>query len=188
MYLKDSAPYISLLNDIKWFPNYKWASLDVPALYSNILHHLGIPAGDGYLYIDPHIPTSQKEFIINGIEFNMFKFESNLYLQTRGSAIGTRFASRYANLFMGQFEKLYIQNPQPWSTNIILCKRYIDDLFFIWVAEFNNFTNHLNQNNYGISRSGKTSSNIVEYLDIELTTPDDKIITKTNFKKVDTSL
>lgn len=53
----------------------------------------------------------------------MFKFEPNLYLQTRGTAMGTRFAPSYANLFMGQFDTLYIQNPQPWSTNNILYKR-----------------------------------------------------------------
>lgn len=72
--------------------------------------------------------------------------------------MGTRFAPSYANLFMGLFESRFIQNKHRWSSNIILYKRYIDDLIFLWdgsEVEFKEFTNYLNQNHYGITLTGK---------------------------------
>lgn len=121
---------------------------------------------DGFLSNDPDILILQKTFIKNGIQFilihNFFEFEKDLFffffLQTRGTAMGTRFAPSYANLFMGHFESQIIQNQHAWVENIVLYKHYIDDLIFIWdgsETDFTNFTTHLNQNDYGITFSGK---------------------------------
>lgn len=104
--------------------------------------------------------------------------------------MGTRFAPSYANLFMGQYENLFIQSLHPWSKNIKGYRRYIDDLFFIWDGtemEFNNFTIYLNTNDYGIKLTGKISPNTLEYLDIELRSEGDRIISRTYFKEVDTN-
>lgn len=82
------------------------------------------------------MPESQRNSILEGIHFiltyNRFKFNDNPFvLQTCGTAMGTRSASSYANLFMGSFKISYIVNVT-WSDNIIVYKRYINDLFFIW--------------------------------------------------------
>lgn len=66
-YLKDSAALILQLNEINWQPSYKWATLDVAALYSNIPHHLGILSSTKYLSDNPKLPNTQKEFITKGI-------------------------------------------------------------------------------------------------------------------------
>lgn len=149
-YLKDSAALLFLLKDVIWSPTYKWASLDVSALYSNIPHALGIEAVDSFLSNEKNIPPAQQTFIKKGIHHilthNYFSFNGKIYLQTRGTTMGMRFAPSYANLFMGNFEKHYIQNPNPWSEKIIVYKRYIDDLFFIWGGselEFHTFKSHL---------------------------------------------
>lgn len=91
---------------------------------------------DSFLSKDKDIPLAQQNFIIKGIEFilthNFLPFNDKIYLQMRGTAMGTRFARSYANLFMGYYESRYIQNPNPWAENIKLYRRYIDDLFFVW--------------------------------------------------------
>lgn len=91
---------------------------------------------------------------------------------------------------MGHFEGHYIQISNPWTKKIKIYKRYIDDLFFIWDGtelEFELFTAYLNQNEYGITLTGKVSSETMDYLDISLTTHNENIITKTHFKDVDTN-
>lgn len=74
---------------------------------------------------------------------------------------------------MGHYECHYIQNLNPWAKNIKLYRRYIwDGTEF----EFEKFTAYLNRNEYGITLTGKASSESVDYLDITLTTKDKTII------------
>lgn len=174
---------ILLLKKIVWLPTYKWTSLDMSALYSNIRHNLGIKAVDTFLSKDESVPFAQQDFIKKGIEYilnhNFFSFNGKLYLQTRDTAMGTRFSPSYANLFMGEYESHYILKLNPWTEKIKMYKRYIDDLVFIWngsESEFEQFTAYLNQNEYGIMLTGKVSSKSIDYLDITLTTQDRNII------------
>lgn len=127
---------------------------------------------------------------MDGITFilthNIFKFDDKLFFQTFGTAMGTKFAPSYANLFMGNFEKNMIMGSK-WFDNIIVYKRYIDDLFFILrgsKGDFDIFVDHLNKNYWGLSFTGNISKTNLEYLDIELTSVDAHIITKTFFKTV----
>lgn len=166
-YLKDSATLILLLKPITWQPDYWWASLDVTALYSNIKHEHGISAVKTFLDNDPDMPSSQQKFILDGIRFilthNIFKFTDQLFIQRCGTAMETKFAPSYANLFMGKFEKTMIMDSK-WSD---------DDLFFIWKgdkSDFDYFLIHLNSNDWGLSFTGTITRNKLEHLDIELTT------------------
>ena len=66
-------------------------------------------------------------FVLN---FNTFIFNSKIYIQQFGTAIGTKLAPVFANLFMGRLEKNILRDwkgrpPEMW-------KRYIDDIFTIW--------------------------------------------------------
>ncbi|CAH2324833.1 Hypothetical predicted protein, partial [Pelobates cultripes] len=58
------------------------------------------------------IPNIQIDFIIEGINIilknNYFCFFNCFYLQKRGTAMGTRFAPSYANLFMADWESTAI--------------------------------------------------------------------------------
>ena len=59
---------------------------------------------------------------------NNFSFNDNHYLQIHGTAMGTKMAPSYANLFLGFFEANALKNaafqPHTWL-------RYIDDIFMI---------------------------------------------------------
>lgn len=74
---------------------------------------------------------------------NNLIFNDEHYLQIHGTAMGTRMAPSYANLFMAKFEQA-IQNapfkPFVWW-------RYIDDIFMVWTEGQDNletFINYLN--------------------------------------------
>lgn len=135
-YLRDTSSVIIEMKDIEWSPEYKWATLDVAALYSNIPHDKGISAIRHYLSGDDLIPENQKAFILEGIQFilkrNIFEFDNQIFMQTRGTAMGSRFAPSFANLYMGLFESFFIQCEHKWKNNIVKYKRYIDDLIFVW--------------------------------------------------------
>ena len=60
---------------------------------------------------------------------NYFEFNGKQYHQVSSTAIGTKLAHSYANLFMTRFEENYVYTyhlqPKLW-------KRFIDDIFLIW--------------------------------------------------------
>lgn len=61
---------------------------------------------------------------------NIFVFNGRYYLQEWGTAIGTRVAPTYANIFMGWLEEKLLKG---WKGTIPdLWKRFIDDVFSVW--------------------------------------------------------
>ena len=109
-------------------------TLDVTSLYTNI------PNGEGLSVIeeklkeirDPRLmPTNRSlvELLEMVLTMDHIQFNGRHFLQKRGTAMGTRLAPSYANLFMENVETAALQNhekrPQIWL-------RYIDDIFFVW--------------------------------------------------------
>lgn len=117
-HLKDSDDLIRHLKQVQMQDNLCLLTLDVTALYSNIDHNLGINCVEHYLESDPEITEKQKVFITTGLrlilENNFFKYDGKIYHQTKGTAMGTRVAPSHANLFMGLFEKQYIDSEHPY--------------------------------------------------------------------------
>ena len=60
------------------------------------------------------------------LQENSFQFTGKNYLQTHGTAMGTKMAVAFANIFMGKVESQILERsakkPLAW-------KRYIDDIF-----------------------------------------------------------
>ena len=63
---------------------------------------------------------------------NSFQFNGENYLQTHGTAMGTKMAVSFANIFMAKVETTLIQQsetkPKEW-------RRYIDDIFSLWDSD-----------------------------------------------------
>ena len=59
---------------------------------------------------------------------NNFDFNGKHYLQIGGTAMGTKLAPSYANLFMGQLEKKLLQGYHIKPRTFL---RFIDDIFLI---------------------------------------------------------
>ena len=87
------------------------------------------------------------EFVLKN---NVFEFDTNVYQQISGTAIGTKFTPPYACIFMDQFETKFLENQ---NLKPLVWFRYIDDIFFIWthgeenlrnfMAEFNLFSDDI---------------------------------------------
>ena len=78
------------------------------------------------------------------LTMNNFCFNENHYLQIHGTAMGTKMAPSYANLFLGYFEANALENA-PFQPHTWL--RYIDDIFMIWTEGLDNlkiFIDYLN--------------------------------------------
>ena len=109
-------------------------SMDVTSLYTNIPQEEGIITvcnAYGKFYKDnPPIPTHYlREMLRLILKENSFQFNGKNYLQIHGTAMGTKMAVAFANIFMANIET------QILSKNVIkptVWKRYIDDIFSLW--------------------------------------------------------
>ena len=84
-------------------------SMDVVSLYTNIPQEEGITtvcrAYDTFHNNNPPIPTKYlREMLDLILKENSFQFNGENYLQTHGTAMGTKMAVAFANIFMAEFE------------------------------------------------------------------------------------
>ena len=106
----------------------------VTSLYTNIPQEEGITtvcnAYEIFYKNNPPIPTQYiREMLQLILKENSFQFNGKHYLQTHGTAMGTKMAVAFANIFMSAVEtkitRLRPNKPPVW-------KRYIDDIFSLW--------------------------------------------------------
>ena len=105
--------------------------MNVTSLYTNIPQEEGIntvcKAYETFYKNDTPIPTNSLRGLLRLIlQENSFQFNGRNYLQTHGTAMGTKVAVAFANIFMSAVETEIINKskikPLEW-------KRYIDDVF-----------------------------------------------------------
>lgn len=121
---------------------------------------------------------------------HVFQFQDDIFIQMNGTAMGTKFAPCFANLYVGDFKGQFIQSDHPWKKNIISYLRYIDDLMFVWEgteSDSRAFTDYLNFYKWGLTFTGEISSESITFLDLTLFAHGDNILTKTFFKKTDSN-
>ncbi|CAH2285173.1 Hypothetical predicted protein, partial [Pelobates cultripes] len=179
-----------ILKDIIWKDEYLLVTCDVSSLYSIIPHNIGIQAVQ-YFLEQSGFKQQQIDFILDGIllilENNFFWFKDSFFIQITGTAMGTKFAPSYANLFMAYWEDKIIF-PHLAAKNLVSYHRYIDDIFFIWKGgeeSLNLFLNDLNVNSWGIFLTSTYSTNHINFLDLEVFISNSTINTRNHFKDVD---
>ena len=87
---------------------------------------------------------------------NSFNFNGENYLQTSGTAMGTKMTIAFANIFMAKIETTVIQQSETkpnWEW-----RRYIDDIFSLWDSDKMTWINLLNK----LTNSTLLPSNIRE--------------------------
>ena len=107
------------------------------------------------------------------LTMNNFTFNDSHYLQIHGTAMGTKMAPSFANLFLGLFEKNALRNapfqPQTWL-------RYIDGIFMIWTESPENlkiFIDYLNNIHPTIKFTSSHSPTSVPFLDVNVSLTSD---------------
>ena len=94
-----------------------------------------------------------------------FHFNGNNYLQTHGTAMGTKMAVSFANIFMAVVETEIISRS---ATKPLQWKRYIDDVFSLWNVSKNEIKTFIElSNNYHatIKFTAKISDIEITFLD-----------------------
>lgn len=87
-------------------------TLDVSSLYTNIDTDEGMSivkeelANNGQNKPSAETVTSFLEMVLNLM--NNFTFDDKNYMQIKGTAMGTRTAPNYANVYMGRIENKYV--------------------------------------------------------------------------------
>jgi len=111
-YTKDSGHMIRQLENLKLPTNCVLATIDVKALYLNIPHEEGIRAVMNRAYYNnPQSelieipPETMTDIIKTVLTKNYFQFNDSMYHQIQGTAMGTKMAPAYANLFMAELEE-----------------------------------------------------------------------------------
>ena len=136
-YLKDSKEFIDLITNLKIPNDAILVSIDVSSLYTNIPHEDGIRACIKALNEcpdpDPLTPPLRiiEEMLSIVLKNNVIEFNDEFFLQKQGTAMGTKMAPAYANLFMGSLEPTLLRMG---GDKIYLWRRFIDDIFLIWLG------------------------------------------------------
>ena len=112
--------------------------------------------------------------ILKGLDIclknKFFQFKNRTFQQISGVGTGLKLAPPYACLGMGEFEKQAFSSPQPLLDQILLWKRYIDDVFGLFKGskeEFDNLVTWLNSLQPGVVKfTANISYSHVEFLDL----------------------
>lgn len=103
------------------------------SLYTYISHKGTINAVRWALIKNRDLDRQHKKFTMDCLEFclgyNYFWYQ-NKYLQIKGVAMGTRFASSIVNLYMDKWEEEETLHNPPYQ--LTLYNRFIDDLILFW--------------------------------------------------------
>ena len=128
-YIRDSFDFIEKLRSLNPLTeDALLVTIDVVGLYPSIPHDDGLKALNDFL-VSNHFPGST----ISGIcelaklvlQRNVFEFDNQLYLQVLGTAIGTKMAPNFSNIFMDRLERDFFSRTQYTPS---IWWRYIDDI------------------------------------------------------------
>ena len=163
-YVKDTTDFVKQNRNIGRVPKETLlVTLAVSSLYTNIPNQEGMQALSKALSkCGQQVSISNITFLMQllrmVLQMNNFVFNGQHYLQIGGTAMGTRLAPSYANLFMGNFVYSYADKPLYW-------KRYIDDIFLLRKDNLTKFITFLNSCHPTIKFTAEISETQVPFLD-----------------------
>ena len=186
-YIKDTNHFLARLSKLDKIPEGALlCTVDVVGLYPSIPHGEGLEAIKQALdrRENPEVATDTLVGLASLVlDNNYFEFNDKIYRQKLGTAIGTKFAPAYANLFMTRLEERLVdtsvEKPLIWM-------RYIDDIFFIWMhgeAKLKEFIDHLNSSHDTIKFTSEHSRDSISFLDVQVTLSEGGVLSTDLFCK-----
>lgn len=132
--LKDEISIIDLPDNATLF------TADAVSMYTNIRTDAALSEIRSYLETHtlefPTVPINALMSALNiAMNNNLFRFGDTFWLQKTGAAMGQPQVPPYANLFFAIHEANILQN---FDANLRYYKRYIDDVFGIWIPTTDN--------------------------------------------------
>ena len=189
--LEDTRDFLNRIEELGDIPEDSiLVSFDVVGLYPSIPHDEGIEYMHEMLQQHSTSKVSAEslcelaELILTN---NFFEFGDKIYHQKLGTAMGTKFAPQYANIFMAGLEKRMLNDA---AYTIYLWWRFLDDIFTIWthgMEALNEFFEYINTYHPYIKFTMKImEDNKLDFLDALLEKVGRKIKTDLYSKEVDT--
>ena len=114
--------------------------MDVTSLYLNIPHNEVIVSLANILKLPDHVENfidEIKSCIYLILKHNTVTFIEQNYIQVSGTAMGTKTAPKYANIFMAAMEKCLFAT----SNKLSMCYfEFLNDIIMVWISgqEFSN--------------------------------------------------
>ena len=144
--------------------------MGVTSLYTNILQEEGIHtvcrAYETFYINKSPIPTQLLEQALRLIlQENSFQFSGKNYLQTHGTAVGTKMAVAFSNIFMNKVETEILSQRE---LKPLVWKRFIDDIFLLWTINrdrIEQFIEQANNHHPTIKFTAETSDKETTFLD-----------------------
>ena len=121
--------------------------MNISSLYTNIPQEEGTEivckAYDSFR--NPLVPTRfLREMLGLILNENSFQFNGENYLKTHGTAMRTKMAVSFANIFMAKIETTLIQQRESKQKE---WRRHIDDIFSLWDSDKKDFDHFVEQAN-----------------------------------------
>ena len=197
-FLKDTKHVLQIIEDINekidrgefTLEGVGLITLDVEKMYNTMTEELALAGTKSYLErvsqeIDVH-PDS----ILKGLDIclknNFFQFKDKIFQQISGVGTGLKLAPPYACLGMGEYETQAFNSHQPLLEQVLLWKRYIDDVFGLFKGpkeEFESLVTWLNTLKPGVVKfTANISYNQVEFLDLLIKIENGKLKTDSYIK------
>ena len=170
-YIRDTTDFINKIEQLPTLTGENYlCTIDVTSLYTNIPNDEGIKACEkllDQLRTDGNPPsnTSITRLLEHVLYLNNFDFNDKHYLQVGGTAMGTRVAPSFANIFMADFEQTWVYT---YHTQPLCWFRYIDDIFMVWnknKESLTDFLTYLNTCHHSIKFTSEVSTEKITFLD-----------------------
>lgn len=147
-FIKDTQDFLSIFDTHTHLREDEiLVTIDVSALYMSIQHDEGIDAAKQALLSQPSIimdPDTAATLLAIILKNNTFKFNNKTFLQIQGTAMGTKVAPTYANIFMDQLERKILANSE---LQPVIWRRFIDGIFAIYRCTEDELIEHLTYHN-----------------------------------------
>ncbi len=190
-YIKNSTDLIKDLKAINIPQNAKLFTADASSMYTDVDTASGLQVLNNIFstYENRISPTFPREFFITVLELVMnnyiFTFGDSYWIQLQGTAMGKPATPLYSIITYGFHENTRILNQ--YSSNLLYYKRYIDDIFGIWVDTpvntWDNFKSDLDS--FGLLRwNVENLTHSTTFLDLQIEISQGTIVTRTFQKEL----
>ena len=170
-YIQNSTALSLILEDLQVPDGALLAAIDVASLYPSIPQTKCLSIIYEEMHNRRHLPLNPNLLIqlqhIN-VNHNYFEFGTNIFQQTKGTAMGAAFSPTIANIFMSITLRHFLRTQQQQP---LLLKRYIDDIILIWndnEERLKHFLTTLNTFHPSLRFTYTYSANSTDFLDLTI--------------------
>ena len=185
-YFQDTFALKGLLDALELPPNARIFTADATSMYTNIKTGPALQAIKDYigqLRMDDRKKEALHEAMVLVFNNNIFRFGDAYIRQTSGTAMGTPPAPPYATIFYAIHENEFLPR---WSTQVMFYKRFIDDVFGVWLTHADPETDKQLWTEFCADMNAwhdlewicENPSNTVNFMDLTITIVDGHLETK----------